>query len=66
MTNMWGVSNILHFIKKKWIVEISSDQPRMERKRMYELTGEGRQVLEDELARLRRLLDSADIVLDEV
>ena len=22
MTNMWGVSNILHFIKKKWIVKL--------------------------------------------
>ena len=22
MTNMWGVSNILHFIKKNWIVKL--------------------------------------------
>lgn len=61
---MYGATS--NMIKKKWIAEISPNQSVMERKRLYELIGEGRQVLEDELARLRRLLDSADKVLDEV
>ncbi len=58
---MYGA--ISNMIKKDWIAERRSVQSGMERKRMYELTETGRRVLEDEILRIKRLLDSADQVL---
>ena len=57
---MYGaVSNML---KKGWIVETESDAPGDNRKRLYKLTEEGRITLEEEVGRLRMLLDRADRV----
>lgn len=57
---MYGaVSNML---KKGWIIEIESDDPEDKRKRLYQLTQEGRTVLNEEISRLRLLVDYADKV----
>ena len=57
---MYGaVSNML---KKGWIIEIESDDPEDKRKRLYQLTKEGRAVLEEEVRRLRLLVEHADKV----
>lgn len=54
---MYGaVSNML---KKGWIAETTSDDPNDSRKRLYQLTEEGRKILLAEIERLRRLLSSA-------
>lgn len=58
---MYGaVSNML---KKGWVIEIESDDPEDKRKRLYQLTQEGRTVLNEEISRLRLLVDYADKVL---
>ena len=58
---MYGaVSNML---KKGWIIEIESDDPEDKRKRLYQLTQEGRTVLNEEISRLRLLVDYAGKVL---
>ena len=58
---MYGaVSNML---KKGWIIEIESDDPEDKRKRLYQLTQEGRTVLNEEISRFRLLVDYADKVL---
>lgn len=57
---MYGaVSNML---KKGWIVETESDDPNDNRKRLYKLTDEGRNVLEEEVDRVRMLVERADAV----
>ena len=48
---------------KGWIIEIESDDPEDKRKRLYQLTQEGRTVLNEEISRLRLLVDYADKVL---
>ena len=57
---MYGaVSNML---KKGWIVETESDDPNDNSKRLYKLTDEGRNVLEEEVDRVRMLVERADAV----
>ncbi len=51
---MYGATS--NMIKKGWIKEIVSEQPGMERKRLYCLTDEGKKAFEMEVARLRRML----------
>lgn len=59
---MYGaVSNML---KKGWIEECRASEGGFERKRQYQLTPVGRQVLLDEAARLRHLSDTAARVLE--
>lgn len=54
---MYGaVSNML---KKNWIRETVGTDPADYRKRLYELTEEGRRVLQDEVSRLSGLLENA-------
>lgn len=58
---MYGaVSNML---RKGWIEEKDSNDPGDNRKRLYQLTDEGRRTLLDEIIRLRHLVDSADQVI---
>ena len=58
---MYGaVSNML---SKGWIEETVGDDPNESRKRMYQLTAEGKKVLEDEIIRLRHLVDAAEQVM---
>ncbi len=54
---MYGATG--NMIKKGWIREIMSDEPGLERRRLYQLTDTGRKALQDEINRLRRMLDNA-------
>ena len=57
---MYGaVSNML---KKGWIMETTSDDPNDARKRLYQLTDEGRKTLWTEIERLSHLVNSAEAV----
>ncbi|MBQ6539724.1 MAG: PadR family transcriptional regulator [Oscillospiraceae bacterium] len=57
---MYGATN--NMMKKGWIHEIMSDEPGLERRRLYQLTDSGREVLRGEIARLRRMLENAEEV----
>lgn len=59
---MYGATS--NMMKKGWIRETLSDSPEDRRKRLYELTSEGRQVLEEEIIRLKRLIKGAKIVME--
>lgn len=59
---MYGATGNL--IKKGWIREIVSFDPADRRKRLYELTTEGRLILEEEIARLRRMLAAAEQIMN--
>lgn len=58
---MYGATS--NMMKKGWIIETISTNPEDKRKRLYELTIEGKQVLEDEIERLKRLLEGSETVL---
>ncbi len=55
---MYGATS--NMMKKGWIAEVMSSEPGTERKRMYSLTEEGREVLSSEIARLRRMLENVE------
>ena len=55
---MYGATGKM--IKKGWIREIMSDEPGLERRRLYQLTGGGREALRTEIERLKRMLDNAE------
>lgn len=57
---MYGATG--NMIKKGWIHEIMSDDVGFERRRLYQLTPLGREALEQEIARLRRMLENAEEV----
>lgn len=57
---MYGATS--NMMKKGWIQEILSEEPGQERRRLYQLTDEGRQTLRMEIARLRRMLANAEEV----
>ena len=57
---MYGATN--NMMKKGWIHEIISDEPGLERRRLYQLTDSGRDALRGEIARLRRMLENAEEV----
>ena len=57
---MYGATS--NMIKKKWIREIMSNEPGQERRRLYQLTDNGREALRAEIARLRRMLENAEEV----
>ncbi len=54
---MYGATS--NMIRKGWIREIMSDEPGLERRRLYQLTDAGREALRAEIARLQRMLDNA-------
>lgn len=54
---MYGATS--NMMKKGWIDEIISTEQGIERKRLYRLTDAGREILRNEIARLRRMLESA-------
>ena len=54
---MYGATS--NMMKKGWIDEIISTEPGVERRRLYRLTDAGRETLQNEIARLRRMLESA-------
>ena len=55
---MYGATS--NMMKKGWIREIMSDEIGMERRRLYQLTDEGRQALRAEIGRLKRMLLNAE------
>ena len=55
---MYGATS--NMMKKGWIKEIMSDAPGIERKRLYSLTEEGREALDNEIKRLKRMLASVE------
>lgn len=57
---MYGATS--NMMKKGWIREIMSDEPGQERRRLYQLTDAGREVLRQEISRLRRMLENAEEV----
>lgn len=58
---MYGATS--NMIKKGWIREKFSEDPGDRRKRLYELSSIGRVVLEEEIARLKKLIEGADTVM---
>ena len=57
---MYGATG--NMMKKGWIKEILSNEPGVERRRLYQLTDEGRKALRTEIKRLRRMLENAEEV----
>jgi len=55
---MYGATT--NMMKKGWITEVMSDEPGTERKRLYSLTDSGKEALRNEIARLKRMLESAE------
>ncbi len=55
---MYGATGNL--IKRGWITEVATDDGTYERKRMYKLTDSGEQALDDEISRLKQMVDSAN------
>lgn len=61
---MYGATS--NMMKKHWIVETIGIIPEDSRKRLYELTDTGRDILENEIMRLRYLLNSAERVKNQL
>lgn len=59
---MYGATGNL--MKKGWIEEIFSQEPGEERRRLYRLTGEGREALLREIERLKKMLAVAGEVME--
>ena len=57
---MYGATS--NMIKKGWITEILSNEPGLERRRLYQLTESGRAALRTEIERLKRMLENAEEV----
>lgn len=55
---MYGATG--NMLKKGWIIEKVSDDPEDNRKRLYELTETGRDVIQKEVIRLRNLVEKAE------
>ena len=55
---MYGATS--NMMKKGWIREIMSNEAGLERRRLYQLTDAGREVLRAEIARLQRMLENAE------
>lgn len=53
---MYGATG--NMMKKGWIQEILSNEIGTERRRLYQLTDRGRETLKNEIARLRKMLES--------
>ena len=60
---MYGATG--NMIKKGWIRETLSDNPDDKRKRLYELTDSGREVLEQEIQRLKHLVEISEKIVKE-
>ncbi|MBR1757980.1 MAG: helix-turn-helix transcriptional regulator [Lachnospiraceae bacterium] len=55
---MYGATS--NMMKKGWIEEVMGEGEGLERRRMYQLTKEGRAALLEEIARLKRMLENAE------
>jgi len=59
---MYGA--IGNMMKKGWIFEMQSMNPEDYRKRLYQITSLGKEVLEQERTRLKELVENSDIIMD--
>lgn len=59
---MYGATS--NMMKKGWIEEIDSNMEGMERKRMYQLTNEGKEALIGEVSRLKRMLNGTQGIVE--
>lgn len=57
---MYGATS--NMMKKGWIKEVLSNEPGLERRRLYSLTESGREALQTEINRLKRMLKSVEEV----
>ncbi|MCQ2590117.1 MAG: PadR family transcriptional regulator [Treponema sp.] len=55
---MYGATS--NMIKKGWIEEIMSNEPGMERKRLYCLTEDGKAAFEAEIQRLKKMIAAVE------
>lgn len=55
---MYGATG--NMMKKGWIEEIMSNEPGVERRRLYRITDAGRSAMREEITRLKRMLDNAE------
>ncbi len=55
---MYGATE--NMMKKGWIREIMSEGTGLERRRLYQLTEAGKETLDTEIVRLRRMLENAE------
>lgn len=60
---MYGATG--NMMKKGWIRETLSDNPEDKRKRLYELTDSGRDALEQEIQRLKHLVEVSEKIVRE-
>lgn len=60
---MYGATG--NMMKKNWIREVESSGAGEKRKRLYELTEEGKKTLMDEIIRLKKLVISYEMVIQE-
>ena len=60
---MYGATD--NMMKKGWIRETFSDNPEDKRKRLYELTDSGRGALNQEMRRLKYLVEISKKVIGE-
>ena len=58
---MYGATN--NMMKKNWIRETLSTNPEDKRKRLYELTELGKEVLENEMLRIKHLVICSDRII---
>ena len=58
---MYGATS--NMMKKGWIRETESEKSEDKRKRLYELSAEGKDILEQEIIRLKRVVKASEIVL---
>ncbi|MBQ5676809.1 MAG: PadR family transcriptional regulator [Lachnospiraceae bacterium] len=58
---MYGATN--NMMKKNWIRETLSTNPEDKRKRLYELTELGKEVLENEILRIKHLVICSDRII---
>ncbi len=59
---MYGA--ISNMMKKKWINETQSMNPEDYRKRLYQITALGKEILEQERTRLKELVENSDAIMD--
>ena len=52
--------NLKKLLSSKWVEDFEEDLPGAERRRMYRLTGEGRNVLKVDVSRMKKMLRIAD------
>lgn len=58
---MYGA--VRNMLKKKWITEFYSNKAEDNRKRLYQITDEGKKMIENERKRLKELVDCSEVIM---